>query len=516
MSAEPPSSAPEPRLATAMSQPTTPVPAHASLPAPLDSPQAAAVVSNVQSSRIERAKYQSPAPASSSMTPPPSSQMPKLTQAVRTPSPPTPHLSSPPPTNQPPAQLGTIQGANVNFTKEQIDNANPEQLRSMVNELASALREVRTSAAHYQLQYNLLSMDSSEASNRMAVELAMAQKEVEALQQSEERRRTNLTPMVQETPIADTTLINQLTQQNQSLQSETAQLRESLVRTRRTLDDRDGELLSLHEENVRLKSRIRKNREHMNALLEHAWDGSPPSGGLSRSTFSTPRRGTTGGNRPQILADTTPRGQQPFEALLLADKVLSQDRPTTPPRTGGHGSGRARFGHTRGAQSLSSLPSTPTRPPRSSAPFHDHQFRTPPTFQPINAVPASAPTGRFGAPRRRESSDSTITASSEGDEEVAESQASQVATNLLRRSSSVNTPGRSFGSKSGKTTTKQSKLFGQITKPGLSTKNLGESEKRRFSGMVGGDGVETSPSKKGRHEGVGLGIGGIPGTPSRR
>jgi len=91
---------------------------------------------------------------------------------------------------------------------------------------------------------------------------------------------------------------------------------------------------------------------------------------------------------------------------------------------------------------------------------------------------------------------------SEDDDEIPESQASQAATSMLRR-----TPGSSQQSL-GKGKLTQSRIVGQVSK----SVSTGDAEKRRltsFGGDVGG-----SPSKKGRigrgSAAVGLGIG-MPG-----
>jgi hypothetical protein len=145
----------------------------------------------------DRYKFTSPAPpTTSSMTPPPSCQLPVLRTAARTPTPSTPQLSSPPPTSKLPNQPSTLADSTAALYKEeQINNASADELRSMVNELTGALRDVRISAAHYKLQYNMAVMESQESASRMAVELAMAQREIDVLQQAEEKRRSTMAPL---------------------------------------------------------------------------------------------------------------------------------------------------------------------------------------------------------------------------------------------------------------------------------------------------------------------------------
>ncbi|KAK5186103.1 hypothetical protein LTR16_009713, partial [Cryomyces antarcticus] len=155
-------------------EPSTPTLQHASLPGRLASPGAAAALSNLQASRIEGAKP-APQPPVSSMTPPPSSQIPSMVRVARTPTPPALQLqmSSPPPTVVPQSRSRLLRSYNTLSTLEQVDVASSEELRRLVNELIPNLREARMSAAHHKLQLHMLTLESSEASKRMGVEMDM-------------------------------------------------------------------------------------------------------------------------------------------------------------------------------------------------------------------------------------------------------------------------------------------------------------------------------------------------------
>ncbi|KAK7524646.1 hypothetical protein IWZ03DRAFT_367713 [Phyllosticta citriasiana] len=487
------------------------------------------------SQKTERDKFSSPVPPASSITPPPSSQVapvvPAMRTSVRTPTPPTPVLSSPPPTSRTSTQLS---GPALSFTVEQINGATAEELRDMVGELLIALREARTSAAHHKLQYNMLSIDSAEAQNRMAVELAMAQREVEVLQQSDERRRNTTTttcasPSASQDPAvaqANFAVLTEMTRHLQVAQSENEELRGMLDQSKRVTEKREGEIASLLEQNERLRGRIRKNRDHLNGMLGDVYEGNSPV-----SATGTPRYPTTPRSRNRAHAVGDPgRERQAFEALLLADQMLS-GKTTTAPTTPNKSKGR--MGHTRGSQSLSSLPATPNR---TSAPTGSQPTvavpRTPPTFHAINHPPQTTSTAPVSAPRRRESTDSTITASSvednvvnesDKDTEIIESQASQMASSMLRRtpqhftSSASPHASQSHGQPQRSTTgPMQTKLFGHVKKPGVGRPSL-EKEKRSISGVEDHhDGP--SPAKRGRmaESGIGLGIGGMSGSPRQR
>lgn len=383
----------------------------------------------------------------------------------------------------------------------------------MINSLSNAFRDMRLSAAHYKLQYNMAVMESQESASRMAVELAMAQREIDVLQQAEEKRRNTMAApdhSYQESAnAANAIMMSELNRQNQMLQNENEELRDLYDQQKRLTEHREGELASLLEENDRLKTRIRKNRDHIAPLLEQIEQGSP------RSVFGTPHQATPRhrvSRAPPQLSNENSRGQNNFEALLLADKMLSQETataPTTPTRA--HVP-RSRFSHQRGAQSMSSLPPTPNRRtahPRAEVP------RTPPAFIP-SSIPQSAPPAHYQPKpvhNRRQSSNSTITASSideeeaftdrEGEDEVPESQASQMATSLLRRAPPPKGPMSAPSSQS--TNLIQSKIFGQVKK-GSSLSRSGEFEKRRLQSSE----HHGSPTKRGRiDQGVGLGIGGL-------
>lgn len=443
---------------------------------------------------------------STSITPPPSSQLPtSQSVAVRTPSPPTPQLTSPPPTSKLSNTTALAEAAAaVLYSHDQVNNASAEELRSMVDHLTNALRDMRLSAAHYKLQHNMTVMESQESASRMAVELAMAHRELDVLQQAEEKRRQAAAPeqsYVETANAANAVILAEMNRQNQILQAENEQLRDMFEQQKRLTEHREGELASLIDENDRLKSRIRKNRDHMAPLLEQMNEHASPQ----RSNFGTPHQITPRRLHRSPLSNENMRGPSNFEALLLADKMLSQETVSVPttPRTATHGP-RSR-GHQRGAQSMSSLPNTPNR---RSHPYA-RPPRTPPSYMPA-AIPQSAPPAHYQqkpAPERRQSSNSTITASSIDEEEaftdreddrINESQASQMATSMLRQAPP---PKAMHATPAAKLV--QSKIFGHVKK-GHSSARPKEVEKRQSESA----GHHASPRGRVDH-GVGLGIGGM-------
>ncbi|OSS55083.1 hypothetical protein B5807_00677 [Epicoccum nigrum] len=451
---------------------------------------------------------------SASTTPPPSSSQLQLQPdsqldpaPVRTPSPPTPQLTSPPPTaklSNTTALADAAAAAAVLYSHDQVDNASADELRCMVDHLTNALRDMRLSAAHYKLQHNMAVIESQEAASRMAVELAMAHRELDVLQQAEaKRRRAAATPepsYAESANAANAIIMAEMNRQNRILQAENAQLRDLYEQQKRLTEHREGELASLIDENDLLKSRIRKNRDHMAPLLEQMHEHGSP-----RSTFGTPHHPTPRRLHRTPLSSEHMRGPSNFEALLLADKMLSQETATAPatPRTTAYAS-KSR-GHLRGAQSMSSLPNTPNR---RSHPYA-RPPRTPPSYMPA-AVPHTAPPAhpqQKPAYERRQSSNSTITATSVDEEEactdreddrINESQASQMASSMLRNAP----PPREMHAPPS-TNLVQSKIFGHVKK-GNSSARPKDFEKRR----PGSTAQQASP--RGRVDyGVGLGIGGL-------
>lgn len=471
-------------------------------------------------SRAHQAKFTSPAPpTTSSITPPPSSQIPITRNIMRTPTPPDPQLTSPPPTSKFPAQPAVlVESAAALYSADQVSNASPDELRSMVEELSGALRDVRLSAAHYKLQYNMAVMEHQETQNRMAVELTMTQRELDVLQQAEEKRRNTMASPVQSfqpSPVdaSNAIMVSELTRQCQILENQNEGLRHMFDEQKRLTEHREGELAGLMEENDRLKTRIRRNRDHIAPLLEQMNESGSP-----RSLFGTPYQSTPRNrpNRvpPHLQAENS-RGQNNFEALLMADKMLSQATATAPSTPTRSHAPRNRFGHNRGTHSMSSLPQTPDR--RTVNAQVALPPRTPSTFAAVN-IPQSAPPAHYQQKvrhARRESSNSTITASSvdeealterEDNDEVPESQASQAATSMLRRAAGSSSHMSAPSSQASHLV--QSKIFGQVKKgSGSSMSRSGEFEKRRLHSSE----HHGSPTKKGRidRSSVGLGIGGL-------
>lgn len=413
------------------------------------------------------------------MTPPPSSQVPSSRHLI--PSSRTPELSilsSPPPT--------IINGVKRETDKtiarpsqDQIANASAEELREMIHAVLSenskldiAAREARMSAAHYKLQHNLLTIESEEAVKHLEVEHDMTLREVELLQ-----LRVQNTQEPPELEFYRT--------QCHKLAEEDSKLCEQLRRAKRLILSKDDDIVDLKAEIDRLRDRIRQNRKHINEMRS-------PGGPLHMSSLqnspATPQQYRSTPKHTPMTNRSVRQGrdhsQEPFAALLLADRVLSQENNSAPstPVSARHPVPRTPNRHNRGVHSLSSLPNTPQsgRPgTANSTLLPSAQFSPKSDHRVVSTLGHRAI--QQPRERRRKSRDSTISASDteeiaraaagyrEDSEEIQESQASQSATEMLRQN-----PHRSFEVAASRTTTptpsadknlQQSKIFGGLTKP---------------------------------------------------
>ncbi|KAL3297217.1 FAD-dependent oxidoreductase-like enzyme [Colletotrichum asianum] len=411
---------------------------------------------------------------------------------------------------------------------KQVLDATADELRAMMQTCIAEHAKLKMEAAHHKLQYNLLSLQADEDAKRAAVEHEMTRREIEALRTAEYSRQA----------------VRELSAASESAQMKYLQMKmwyeesidenEALSRrvkmAKKVISQKEEEIVSLTEERDMMLNRIRENREHFHMLC------SP--GGIFHGAM-TPRQQTqhqTSVSTPQQAHRATPKqtprsahrdarvdrdhGPEPIAALLQA---LSQDNNSAPstPTTTVRPAPRMPPKHTRNAQSLSSLPTTPlSRPQR-----HEQSGLLPS----VNLVPQSEPRHSYsraqiipGTPPpavrepTRKSRESTISAddneelarqalesvanlsqasrnasrsfrkplpTGEDDEDVSESQASQAASEMLRRD-----PRESFevassvGSRDGtpapaeKSARLQAKLF-----PGI-TKGHTTADKRKFSG----------------------------------
>ncbi|KAL8731987.1 MAG: hypothetical protein Q9181_004124 [Wetmoreana brouardii] len=456
-----------------------------------------------------------PPPGPIDLTPPPSTQVPKPVKSAKMTEKRESTLASPPPTCKlgPPISQGRLFGEVP--TLEAVEQLSEDQVRTLVAELLPALSEARMSAAHSKLQHNLLSIESSEAARRAEVEREMTLREVQVLQESPRVFGHLLSP---HSPQASTQRhLDLALKKCQQLQHANEMLERRMHSARKLIRNLSGKNEDLLEDNRLLRQRIKQNRDHLNAMRSSgaiSVNGTPLTDIATPVHHRTPKTLATARTAPTI---NTPSGSQDaFDALLFAGQVLNNEAnsvPSTPTRTKVRKVGQAN--HIRGAHSLSSLPSTPNR----SRPITADNALLTPTPQRISnlhaslSVPGTHQTYQDPSPPRREDRDSTISASEDEGKYVPASQASQRATEMLRRSamnSTDNSPRSSQKQKASESMRlehSQSKIVGHVKKPRAD--GIERIDKRVGSGSVYED-IGRGPKKakmgNGARESVGLGI----------
>ncbi|KAI1195834.1 hypothetical protein F5X97DRAFT_306901 [Nemania serpens] len=428
---------------------------------------------------------------------------------------------------------------------DQIENATVDELRSMLQSCLSMNAKLKSETAHHNLQYELLSIQAVEDANRANVEHEMTRREVEALRSVEHARQARRELETRIDPIQ--IKYRELQQAHDALTKEHSDLVRRFRSASKLVQQQKEEIDTLNDDREMLLNRIRENRQHFHMLCS---PGGVFYGALTPKTPSTSpqQHRTTPRQTPKSAGRGARYENEPnaagFQALLQA---LNQDNsaPTTPISTS-RPTPRVPFRQHRAAHSLSSLPATPLSRPRGNPgllPSVDFVAKTEPAQRFGNRASPQTPTPR----KRRKSRESTISAEDQNEanagtmtlesvaaaaqsymshgsrynqqrageeEEVFESQASQAASEMLRRD-----PRESFevassvGSRdvtpvpTDKPNKLQTKLYAPVHKAGMNM------EKRKFGGGANAEEPRrellTSPTKKMRYGAdgpIGLGI----------
>lgn len=258
----------------------------------------------------------------------------------------------------PPAGVARPGSAFVPPTPQQVLDAAPDRLRAMLQTCITEHHRLKAEAAHHKLQYSLLTLQADEDSKRAVVEHEMVRREVDALRLSEHARQAR----------------RELSTAHDSAQArclqdalhECASLRRRLKAAKKVIHRKEHEAMGLCEERDLLLTRIRENREHFHMLC------SP--GGIFHGAL-TPKLKAAPTPRPQRPAPQQapkprrrdePHGPEPgLSALIQAMSAQestgianNNSAPSTP--LSSHRAAQRHLGkHSRNAQSLSSLPTTP-------------------------------------------------------------------------------------------------------------------------------------------------------------
>jgi acetyl-CoA acyltransferase 1 len=444
---------------------------------------------------------------------------------LRTPTPTMSLLSSPPPTLQTPIKQSAISKVNTTLSvpsPSEISSASPVKIHAIFQEtalkfdvLSTQLQEARTNAAHFKLQHNLLSIEAEEAVRRMEVEHEMTRREVEVLQGGE---YGDIGPdgVDRGSRQAREVYNAELRQHVQAVNEENKLLKSQFQRAKKILKHREVEVASLTEANAQLRTRIRENRDHLNRLRGPGGPYEFPTPQNSNAAPVTPNRWSTrqpNSARSANVSRSQDEGQDAFAALLYADQFLSQESATAPSTpTTVRPAKSSSIGHTRGTHSLSSLPTVQDSRPATA---NGASLLPPASFSTAKLQASPSRLRGLSRERRRESRDSTISASDtddraghestdEEDDEIPASQASQLATSMLRLSQGAKIP--PAASAAPKTSgLLQAKLLGQVKKTDLDEKDSVVSKKRGRDDL---DRSNVRDIKRMRAtEGVGLGIG---------
>ncbi|KAK2739268.1 hypothetical protein FQN57_006603 [Myotisia sp. PD_48] len=466
---------PDPKDAT-VAVPNTPS------PEPSQYSQASASGASIASSDLKKPSLASPLPrtTSSEMTPPPSVQAPinlSSTTPARSRAMSNPLFASPPATVD--QTLCVAYGASEHLPSlHDIDSADEDALRKISHELLVVAQEYRMSAAHYKLQNSLMSLTSNEAVKRAEVEQQLARREVEILQSDEYKNRRGLTQSFSQLSQNDELIAAR--ERIHALEQRNTLFERRIHRAKQIIEEKSDQYELLLEENSRLKKRIRDNREHFTLMMDRG--GPLPSS--PHIEYLTPQRKTTQRDPDSARPNAATRlgSQDLLATLLAADQVLHGDAASVQSSPAKHRNVRNPRGHTRGAHSMSSLAPPPSR---STGPTLSSQSHL---FTPVNnngnirrsalrdfdsPSPAVKYIGGHDDDLDRHDRDSTISASdveeAVTDEELPASQASSLATSMLRRY-----PGPPSQEEpsippniSKSSAILQSKLFGHVKKAGL-------------------------------------------------
>ena len=364
---------------------------------------------------------------------------------------------------------------------EHIEHADIGELRNIAKSLVNEITDARINTANARLQHHFLLLQTSQAAERAEVESQLSRRQVDFLRVKQSKPPLHSSSLAVQPPSAMTAIFAQnlkdLEQHNEALE----ELCDQLKREKELQAER---IQSLSEHNSLLVNRIRENREHFTKIRDRS-----PIFPTPRETYTTPRRR---GGYQRYQDDTPTHG--PFAALIAADQILSQETASVPSTPTKSHAKRFQHGHKRGAQSLSSVQTPKDRPTTSDGFLGSQLLLSAPSSQLVTE----------SAERERHDRDSTISISDDDPlverDELTQSQASSLATDMLRKNPSTFESLRQSQDAEHSSSLLQSKIFGNVKK---SSQDSTKTKLKRSYGF--GD----VPSKSKRHrteDQVGLGI----------
>ncbi|GAB0134005.1 hypothetical protein EsDP_00002392 [Epichloe bromicola] len=242
-------------------------------------------------------------------------------------------------------------------------DASADELRSMLQTCIAEQQKFKMETAHHKLQYNLLSLQAEDDAKRSAVEHEMIRREVDALRMAEHSRQARRELGTTSDSMQAKYLQMKLWYEAAMKENET--LHHRLKVAKKVIRQKEEETISLAEERDMLLTRIRENREHFHTLCG--------PGGIYHSATTPKEQNVSSPQQYRAYHGAqhhTPRSARRDEAngrehglsALLQAMSQSQDQNTTAPSTPLtlHRAVQKNPGrHSRNAQSMSSLPTTP-------------------------------------------------------------------------------------------------------------------------------------------------------------
>lgn len=204
------------------------------------------------------------------------------------------------------------------LSEQHVQQAQPDELRAIIARLMPLLQEARSDAAHHKLQYHMLAIETTEAMERIQVEMDMAQRETDLLKANDpvESRITRADHHADSSiRRVHADIWDSMVKETQSLKSQNAQLEQLVSQHKRMVVQQESEIATLNDRITLYRERLRENRAHLNRYRRTA--GFPDSPRKSQSVQSSPWT-------------TREQDQPPFAALLHASDLMSVRSPTTP------------------------------------------------------------------------------------------------------------------------------------------------------------------------------------------
>jgi hypothetical protein len=206
----------------------------------------------------------------------------------------------------------------IALSEDYIEQAQPDELRNIIASLVPLLQEARTDAAHHKLQYHMLAIETTEAMERIQVEMDMNQRETDILKINDPVERRIVRADQESDPSirrVHVDIWNSMVGETQTLKSQNAQLEQLVLQHKRMIVQQESEIATLNDRITLYHERLRENRSHLNRYRRAA--GFPES----------PRRPHSAQSSPWT---TRERDQPPFAALLHASDLMSGRGPSSP------------------------------------------------------------------------------------------------------------------------------------------------------------------------------------------